>query len=338
MQLSRAAAKRAVSLCAEFALKRGGFDAYLRLIKPQLPVILSLHRVIPAADSPFVGEWVTTAKLDLLLSFLRRAGFAFVTMDVLHDRMREGQSTRGLVVITSDDGFRDNLEHLLPMLKRHRAPAIIYVCASMVEAGEVPWPYRLRRAFEATQQPVLDFSGRRYPLGTVSERLAASVEVVRDVKKAPLDPVTGWAVVLAALAPDGGPERREGLDLADIDEMSQSGWVTFGCHGNRHLPLTRCTAHELAGEVVDAKARLESLLDRPIHHFAYPNYEFDRDAVELLERTGYRTAVTNFAQCQQQSRLAADHPRLTIPRVNIGGDGGIGLMLLSILRATQAMP
>ncbi len=67
-------------------------------------------------------------------------------------------------------------------------------------------------------------------------------------------------------------------------------------------------------ELVDSKRSLENLLGHPVLDFAYPSGMFNGQAVALVERAGYDTAVTTL--------FSIDHSvadRYLWTRVRVGG-------------------
>jgi len=96
-------------------------DNYLQRFR-ELPV-LTYHRVVaePPGDSRF-NIYVTQSELDRQLAALRRRGFETVTFRDI----AEGRRVRKPVILTFDDGYADNYEHLLPLLARHEAKAVIF--------------------------------------------------------------------------------------------------------------------------------------------------------------------------------------------------------------------
>ena len=58
----------------------------------------------------------------------------------MHRRLTECDFRRRFVCLTFDDGYRDNLQHALPILRRHGAPFTLYVPTSFPDrAGELWW-------------------------------------------------------------------------------------------------------------------------------------------------------------------------------------------------------
>jgi len=96
-------------------------DGYLQRFS-ELPV-LTYHRVVaePPSESRF-NLYVTQAELDHQLAALKARGFETVTFG----EIAGGRRARKPVILTFDDGYADNYEHLLPLLARHDAKAVIF--------------------------------------------------------------------------------------------------------------------------------------------------------------------------------------------------------------------
>ncbi|MDA3961354.1 MAG: polysaccharide deacetylase family protein [Planctomycetota bacterium] len=88
----------------------------------EIPALL-YHRVLPTApsDSRF-NVYVTSEQMRAHLSLLRARGCTFVTAA---DLLR-GTPLRRPVWLTFDDGYRDNYEHLLPLLQEFNAKATVF--------------------------------------------------------------------------------------------------------------------------------------------------------------------------------------------------------------------
>src|ERR1700683_3766066 len=50
------------------------------------------------------------------------------------------------VVVTFDEGYRDNFENALPILHKFGVRAAFYVTVNCIERGQLPWPSRIRFA------------------------------------------------------------------------------------------------------------------------------------------------------------------------------------------------
>lgn len=173
---------------------------------------LSYHRFesAPRAD-PKPGMAVTPATLDGQLAALGALG-RFVSLDEALAAPRGG----GLrFVLSFDDGYRDNATHLLPVLRRHGAPCVLYVVAGFAagDLPQLPHDQRWRPPHPAlTAEQLRELAAD--PLITVGShtmrhaRLADLAPAERDAElrdsKAWLEQVTGRPVVHFA-APFGQP-------------------------------------------------------------------------------------------------------------------------------------
>ncbi|MBI4484263.1 MAG: polysaccharide deacetylase family protein, partial [Acidobacteria bacterium] len=90
-------------------------------------VILVYHSIDRAR---FSGEgsqyYVTPEDFDRQMEFLvsRRT---MVTAGEILDRLRRGGELQGLVAVTFDDGYYNNLQNALPVLKKYKLPATLFL-------------------------------------------------------------------------------------------------------------------------------------------------------------------------------------------------------------------
>jgi peptidoglycan/xylan/chitin deacetylase (PgdA/CDA1 family) len=87
--------------------------------------VLMYHKVNDSWPNP------TTVPTDVFaeqMELLGTLGYAPVSLDRVRDHYLEGAPLPpGAVLITFDDGYRDNLKNALPILQRHGYPAVVFV-------------------------------------------------------------------------------------------------------------------------------------------------------------------------------------------------------------------
>lgn len=97
-----------------------------------VPTILMYHSI--SDDGAFFS--VSSHAFDRQLSWLKKAGHQFFTLDALFQQLHAGTNVlHNAVFVTFDDGYRNNLDQALPILEKHQVPATIYVCSDFVENG-----------------------------------------------------------------------------------------------------------------------------------------------------------------------------------------------------------
>jgi peptidoglycan/xylan/chitin deacetylase (PgdA/CDA1 family) len=66
----------------------------------------------------------------------------------------------------------------------------------------------------------------------------------------------------------------------------------FGSHTCYHPILTQCNDAACNEEIAASKIKLESLLNQPVLHFAFPNGNYGQREVAMIKAAGYETART----------------------------------------------
>lgn len=100
--------------------------------------VLMYHKVNDQWPNPTT---VPTAVFDEQMTLLGELGYVPVALDAVRDHYVDGAPLPSrAVLITFDDGYRDNLENALPILRRHGYPAVVFVPIGFLENGS-PLPH-----------------------------------------------------------------------------------------------------------------------------------------------------------------------------------------------------
>lgn len=91
----------------------------------------------------------------------------------------------------------------------------------------------------------------------------------------------------------GSQPRNEMLRWDEIRAMAETRQITFGVHTLDHPSLTGVSPEAARYQIVAAKELLEKVLGRQVEHFSYPYGDYNSEVAAMVERAGYRTAVTS---------------------------------------------
>ena len=206
--------------------------------RPRVP-ILTFHRVNDD-DDPFMPSLPTAVFAGQMAHIARH--YRVLTAEDLAARLQGGGVPRNALAITFDDGYRDNLTHAAPILKRLGLPATIFLVTGHVDTPRVLWFDRLAMAFKsATARRVELADGRVLSLGTVGDRLAALDAALAHLKRLTDDErAASVEGLIASLRPN--PERPKRLMLSwdEVDALSGLGF-SIGAHTVTHPILSRLT-------------------------------------------------------------------------------------------------
>ena len=91
-----------------------------------VPIIM-YHSVKPQAG-PTEMLCVPLNKFESQMRFLKQQKYNVITLEQLAGLIREGKSIpRKTVVITFDDGYKDNYTYAFPVLQKYGLPATIFI-------------------------------------------------------------------------------------------------------------------------------------------------------------------------------------------------------------------
>jgi hypothetical protein len=113
-----------------------------------LGAILMFHHVRPWREQDFAPNRIleiTPAFLDTALAHIKASDFEIVSLDAALERSA-APGERPFVVLTFDDGYRDNVEHALPVLEKHGAPFTMFVTSGFADRTARLWWVELEQA------------------------------------------------------------------------------------------------------------------------------------------------------------------------------------------------
>lgn len=100
--------------------------------------VLMYHKVNDLWPNP---TSVPIAVFEEQMGLLGELGYTPVSLDAVRDNYVHGtQLPPRAVLITFDDGYRDNVENALPVLRRHGYPAVVFVPIGFLDDGR-PLPH-----------------------------------------------------------------------------------------------------------------------------------------------------------------------------------------------------
>jgi peptidoglycan/xylan/chitin deacetylase (PgdA/CDA1 family) len=272
----------------------------LKLLSPEGPrgrlSVLLFHRVLARPD-PLFPEEVDARRFDEICTWLA-AWFNIVALD---DGVRQLQSRtlpERALAITFDDGYADNHDIALPILRKHRFPATFFIATGFIDGG-LMWNDVVIEAMRHTSLQALQFEGpagkaRTLRLGDTAERRAAINLMLGELKYLPAEQRSEIARQLADRA-DVRPSGDTMLTSQQIKNLRAAG-MQIGAHTVSHPILATLDRASALREIGESKRFLEQLLGEPIGLFAYPNgkpsKDFTLDDVSLARALGFDVAVS----------------------------------------------
>lgn len=283
-------------------------------------IVLMYHEVMPD-DIPFAA-WTVVRESDFRwqMSYIQ-SHFDVVTMDEALKRISgKHQKAKPFAVVTFDDGYKGNLDTVLPIMKSMELPFTVYVATQAIIEGHLYWHDRIINLLctsndinvtlvvkEQTEHFMIEgrTQGQRRwkEVQRLLTRLKQMVPLDRDNNVSRIvgesDRVEPW---LRMLSPE------------NLQHLARSGYVTIGAHTHRHELLDQLDPADIWETLQTANTNITEITGCIPKHFAYPNGNYNQCVKNVVRDAGYATAVTTMSGIWRNGDCS-----LAIPRIGIGG-------------------
>ena len=277
---------------------------------------LIFHRVLREPDPLFPDE-IDAARFDEMCAWLRQ-WFAVLPLDAACRRLREGSLPARALAITFDDGYADNHDVALPLLRKHGLPATFFVATGFLDGGRM-WNDTVIESVRLTRRDALELVDAglrgisRLPMGTLAERRQAIDALLKACKYLAVEErhaATQAIAKAAAVLPPSDLMMRS----SQVTALHRAG-MGVGGHTVNHPILARLSPAAARAEMQAGKATLEALTQAPVTTFAYPNgkpgQDFEAPHAEMAKGLGFEFAVTTAWGAADRASDPHQLPRFT---------------------------
>lgn len=282
-------------------------------LQPEKVSILIFHRVMRKRDAMRPSE-PTVVEFDRLMQFLSES-FVMCPLNEVQDGHR--QDARGhRIAVTFDDGYADNFELALPVLRKYDVPATFFVTSGTLDDG-IMWNDVIIETIRIMDVPVLDARDLGFGLlnvdGNAAKRSAID-HILRRIKYLQQDKRGDVVERIRQLA--GWPDlKSEMMTTSQLTRLADDSLCEIGGHTVSHPILSSLDHDDARSEIEEGKKRLEQIIGRQITSFAYPNgipgKDYVGEHVQIVENAGFTLAVSTSAGGATQHSDPLQLPRFT---------------------------
>ena len=275
--------------------------------------ILIYHRVLPVPDPLFPSE-VDSARFDLQMKQVSRI-FTVIPLTEAVERLKSGTLPARAASITFDDGYADNAEIALPILKKHRIAATFFIATGYLNGG-IMFNDSVIESIRMSSRDNIDLAPiglAKFAIETIEQKRSAIENILSCLKYKPLEERQTLVDTVSGLA---GVEPPRNLMMMDeqVRLLSDSG-MEIGGHTINHPILASIDNKSAKDEIENGKRYLEELTGKPVRTFAYPNGKPETDYraahVDIVKQLGFDAAVSTAVGVAHKSSDLFQLPRFT---------------------------
>jgi tetratricopeptide (TPR) repeat protein len=268
-------------------------------------IILNYHRIRPS-DFLFHTDFddgvygLNSDEFARQVKWLKHNTLVMSERDLL-DHYKAGRffspkTSAPCVVITFDDGYRDNYTLAYPILKYYEVPAILFVTTQMVNARQMSWWDIIAYLIKRCEKPFISFGGRQLPMGDKKKDAIAFFllmmrqEQYEHTKYLLPELSEACDVALPALE----LQDKEILTWEEIREMAQHQ-IAIGSHTHSHRVLSTINPSSQKEEMILSKLIIEENIGQPVRSISYPVGELiyvPEETPRIAASSGYLLGFT----------------------------------------------
>jgi len=264
----------------ELLAQAGAYSGFTRLAEavpgPPLLLILNYHRIGDAVQTLYdSGTFSCTVdELDWQVRYLKR-NFPIVTLDqaadIVHGRSAPSKTS---VLITFDDGYRDNYDAAFPVFAKHQVSASFFLPTSYIGTGYLPWWDLIAYIVKTSRESRIALT---YPESvefdvTPAHRAHSIMGILKLFKRPSMTDterfISELETVCGSVRPAESAERCF-LNWDEAREMHRGG-MCFGSHTHTHEILGKLPYERQLEELETSRAIMERELEQNIDSLAYP--------------------------------------------------------------------
>ena len=244
-----------------------------------------------------VPNIVTPTAFEAQIRFLASTASIIPLQEYL-DHIKNGEPLpKRSIVITFDDGYKDNLTIAAPVLRKYGVPATFFIATGYIGKEKMKWEDQLsclvRRSNAEVVSLGISSSDGSFHIGSGKEKLRAIDGLVRVLGH--LDEANRLQILdelRKQLKVNCDDQANVMMTWEDVRRLADTTGFSIGSHGVTHQHLTQMPLDGVTFEVMNSKEHLENEIGRPVTSFTYPYGDFNQDVIAALQEAGYASAGT----------------------------------------------
>lgn len=263
-------------------------------------LVLCYHGVLAERrpDRWSYENWVGADEFRAQLRWLKRCLRPVGLADLSGWQAGDFSSGKPPVLITFDDGYRNNLTVAAPILKEENVPAVFFLATGYIGTSRTLWNDEVRlRVLHWPEDTLRMPSDASVSLSSsVGERRTLAGRVTEECKQLDEDRCASYLEYLRSKTSSvevmNDPEAQAFMSWNEARELADMGFE-LGAHTVEHPILSRIGRSRMLDELSRSKADMERELNRPCTAIAYPNgtaQDVSDEVFEAVRAIGYRWA------------------------------------------------
>lgn len=222
-------------------------------------------------------------EFEKLIKWFLKNKFNFISAESLIKIVNNEIQIKRPACLFFDDGWRENLTNILPILNGYKIPATFFISTRPIETGTFWWTKAKRNIH---QLDIHTFNNLWEIPNQERKNLLAQIH--EDIKI------------------------RESLTIDELQLLAASKYVTIGNHTDDHVNCSNCSKHELIDEIKIANKKIRSWTGVSVKYFAYPGGRRNKNTIKMIKQLGFQLGMSTEPRLGTPKDDIHDFPRTFI--------------------------
>ncbi|MFT7421436.1 MAG: peptidoglycan/xylan/chitin deacetylase (PgdA/CDA1 family) [Arcticibacterium sp.] len=248
--------------------------------------VICYHGIDHVGSLGFNTRFISQKNLETQIVFFKKYFHIATIKDYVLGNYPKNVFT---IVLTFDDGYRNNLELVVPLLEKHQVPATFFITSIQASGHNILWSDHLDLGFGYTQSNI-QINGREF-----QKKKDGFYELSSDLSLKNACRQEGFHFKEEMMRMVSGEFKNNPkldiywqlIDAKQITSLKNSQWVTIGSHGHFHNNLGLIGLEDAKTDLLNSKKYLENLLEDEVKILAFPDGSYNKETLDLAQKIGY---------------------------------------------------
>jgi len=268
-------------------------------------LVLTFHRILSDlsmnsnANIPMITSKIN---FELMLDILSSKTNILSIDDILTYKVSGAKLPENTICITFDDGYLDNFENALPLLKKYEIPATFFVTTQNIDTGkyfwwdEVDFFFKNHPDIDVFKDKKINISILQYLKNIINSKGDNRINYlnyfVRLLNILPHEDKKSFLDVVFLKNKEFGNKPPLIMNWNQLKYISANPLFNIGSHTDSHLDMYKSTPSSIFEDINRSIYKLEKILGTKCEYIAYPNGSTPKNTVELFRQFKFKAGFT----------------------------------------------
>jgi peptidoglycan/xylan/chitin deacetylase (PgdA/CDA1 family) len=257
--------------------------------------IINFHGVRKSNEGVFNNRHIPEVEFEKIIAYLKN-NYSIVSLKDIFSMHKEKKVVKGkTIALTFDDGYINNFEVALPILKKHNVHATFYLISKgLIDQSFFVWPDLVDIIKRYHKEDIaIDNFNFKYPSFYNEELKLSLLNYLKTYGQKTENLVTELSDKLKYYlnVVKESPELIQLVRKEKLIKYANEPLIEYGSHTHSHFNLEYLENDIAEFELKESKRIIEDIIGKRIISLAFPDGSYVNETIGIALKTGYKNIV-----------------------------------------------